>query len=67
MAAPTIGSPTPPAAEPLRLLRWRSRTLAFVEKVDGLGLTMLRIPAGSFLMGSPTEEPERYDERGPPA
>lgn len=28
-------------------------------------LTMLRIPAGSFLMGSPTEEPERSYDEGP--
>ena len=28
-------------------------------------LTMLRIPAGSFLMGSSTEEPGRFDDEGP--
>ncbi len=65
MAAPTIGSPTPPAAERLRLLRWRSRTQAFVQKVDGLALTLLRIPAGSFLMGSPDNETDRFGDEGP--
>ncbi len=33
---------------------------------DGEGLpTMVVIPAGSFLMGSPPEEAERYDDEGP--
>ncbi len=55
----------PPAQEPLRLLRWRSRTQAFVERLDGLELTMLRIPAGRFLMGSPEAELERQAHEGP--
>ena len=38
--------------EPLQILRWRSRSQAFVEQIDGLKLTMLKIPAGRFLMGS---------------
>jgi formylglycine-generating enzyme required for sulfatase activity len=50
---------------PLRLLRWRSRTQAFVERVDGLELTMLRIPAGRFRMGSPEGELEREAHEGP--
>jgi formylglycine-generating enzyme required for sulfatase activity len=32
---------------------------------DGVELTMVQIPAGSFLMGSPSEEPERCDNEGP--
>ena len=32
--------------EPLQILRWRSRSQAFVERIDGLELTMLKIPAG---------------------
>jgi formylglycine-generating enzyme required for sulfatase activity len=32
---------------------------------EGVELTMVQIPAGSFLMGSPSEEPERYDSEGP--
>jgi formylglycine-generating enzyme required for sulfatase activity len=51
--------------QPLRLLRLRSRTQAFVERVGGLELTMLRIPAGRFLMGSPEGELEREANEGP--
>ena len=31
----------------------------------GLALTMLKIPAGSFRMGSPEDEPERLEREGP--
>ena len=51
--------------EPLQILRWRSRSQAFVEQIDGLELTMLKIPAGSFLMGSPEGEEGRIDAEGP--
>jgi formylglycine-generating enzyme required for sulfatase activity len=40
-----------PAAE-LRLLSWRSRTQVFKESLNDLELSMVRIPAGSFLTGS---------------
>ena len=50
--------------EPLQILRWRSRSQAFVEKIDGLELTMLKIPAGSFLMGSPEGEEGNDGEEG---
>jgi formylglycine-generating enzyme required for sulfatase activity len=30
----------------------------------GVALTMVKIPAGSFLMGSPENEPERFDDEG---
>jgi formylglycine-generating enzyme required for sulfatase activity len=36
-----------------------------VERIDGLELTMLKIPAGSFLMGSPQGEEGRIDAEGP--
>jgi formylglycine-generating enzyme required for sulfatase activity len=36
-----------------------------VERIDGLELTMLKIPAGSFLMGSPQGEEGRIDDEGP--
>jgi formylglycine-generating enzyme required for sulfatase activity len=49
----------------LQLLRWRSRTEVFHERLDGLELAMVRIPAGSFVMGSPPEEPERQESEGP--
>ncbi|MFM7641003.1 MAG: SAV_2336 N-terminal domain-related protein, partial [Cyanobium sp.] len=37
------------------------------ENADSLAvqLTLVEIPAGSFLMGSPPYEPERYDDEGP--
>jgi len=36
-----------------------------VETADPLTLTLIEIPAGSFLMGSPPDEPERLDDEGP--
>jgi formylglycine-generating enzyme required for sulfatase activity len=47
------------------LVRWSGRTQAFVERLDGLELTLLRIPAGNFVMGSPEDEPERLEREGP--
>jgi formylglycine-generating enzyme required for sulfatase activity len=38
---------------------------ATVETADPLTLTLIEIPAGSFLMGSPPDEPERLDDEGP--
>jgi formylglycine-generating enzyme required for sulfatase activity len=35
------------------------------RKPQGIALPMLHLPAGRFLMGSPADEPGRYDDEGP--
>jgi formylglycine-generating enzyme required for sulfatase activity/uncharacterized caspase-like protein len=44
---------------PLQVQGYRERL------AEGVELTMVQIPAGSFLMGSPSEGPERYNCEGP--
>ena len=41
--------------------------VAYVERIPGTEITfeMIPIPAGSFLLGSPPNEPERQDDEGP--
>jgi formylglycine-generating enzyme required for sulfatase activity len=51
MDAPGTGSAAPKASGPWQVWRWPSRTKAFVERAGGLELTLMRIPAGSFLLG----------------
>jgi formylglycine-generating enzyme required for sulfatase activity len=67
MAAPpsTATGPAAPTPASLQLLHWRSSTQVFVERAEGLELPMVRIPAGSFVMGSPEGEPERRGWEGP--
>ena len=56
----------PPIRRLLRLLRWPARTQVFYEKLgDTASLTMVRIPAGSFQMGSAEQEPGRHANEGP--
>jgi len=58
--------PSPPPQPPLRLLRWQACTQAVVEDLgDGARLTMVRIPAGSFQMGSTEQELGRMANEGP--
>jgi formylglycine-generating enzyme required for sulfatase activity len=64
-APPSPATGTPPLAAPLQLLRWRARTQVFVERTGGLELPMVRIPAGSFAMGSPEGEEGRSEREGP--
>jgi formylglycine-generating enzyme required for sulfatase activity len=40
-------------------------TWGFPEPLLATALTLIEIPAGSFLMGSPLKEPERSDDEGP--
>jgi formylglycine-generating enzyme required for sulfatase activity len=48
-----------------QLLRWQSTTQACREALgDGESLTMLRIPAGCFQMGSPRHEIGRGNAKG---
>jgi len=48
------------------LLSWQSTTQAFIEPLgNGETLTMVRIPAGSFQMGSPEQESGRDEDEGP--
>ena len=63
--APHQDSP-PPIRLLLRLLRWPARTQVFYEKLGvTASLTMVRIPAGSFQMGSAEQEPGRHANEGP--
>jgi formylglycine-generating enzyme required for sulfatase activity len=58
--------PSPPQQPPLRLLHWQARTQVFHEALGDAGpLTMVRIPAGSFQMGSAEQEPGRHANEGP--
>jgi hypothetical protein len=52
-------------ADPWRILRWRTRLLAYREELaPGVAITLPRIPAGSFWMGAPDgEEGGRARER----
>jgi len=63
--APGERSASPAPEAPLRLVRWRGRTQVFVERIDGLELPMVRIPAGRFAMGSPEGEEGRSEAEGP--
>jgi formylglycine-generating enzyme required for sulfatase activity len=64
MASPR-GTQQRVSSEPWQILRWRSRQMAHREPLaEGVALTMLRIPAGSFAMGAPeTEADSRENER----
>lgn len=65
MASASAPQQTVPA-EPWRILRWRSRHLAHREQLaEGVALTMLRMPAGSFLMGAPESEAHSSDNERP--
>ena len=65
-AAPGDTQPLSPAQPPLRLLRWQARTQVFHEELgEAERLTMVRIPAGSFQMGSAEQELGRHANEGP--
>jgi formylglycine-generating enzyme required for sulfatase activity len=58
---------TPEQPEPkLTIKRQRHRAQYFTEDLgNGIGLDMVLIPGGSFLMGSPEDELERSESEGP--
>ncbi|MGF1493302.1 MAG: SUMF1/EgtB/PvdO family nonheme iron enzyme [Microcoleaceae cyanobacterium] len=65
--ASTPSVPTPTSAEPAQA---RSSQEAPFENYaedlgNGVALEMIAIPGGSFMMGSPETEAERYDREGP--
>ena len=65
MASPRATQRQQPA-EAWRIMRWRSRHWAHREHLaEGVALTMLRIPAGSFEMGAPETEAESSDRERP--
>jgi formylglycine-generating enzyme required for sulfatase activity len=50
----------------LILRKERKQARYFTEKLgDAIGLDMILVPAGTFLMGSPDDEPDRSEEEGP--
>ncbi|ASC72735.1 hypothetical protein XM38_036930 [Halomicronema hongdechloris C2206] len=50
----------------LILRKERKRARYFTESLgDQIGLDMILVPGGTFLMGSPEDEPERIDREGP--
>ncbi|MFN9546570.1 MAG: SUMF1/EgtB/PvdO family nonheme iron enzyme [Cyanobacteriota bacterium] len=61
----TAASPLGQCAATL-LMRQRRQTRGFRESLgDGLDLTMLWSPPGSFRMGSAQKEPQRQETEGP--
>jgi formylglycine-generating enzyme required for sulfatase activity len=57
---------TQPPQQKLVIHRRREKAQYFVEDLgNGVGLDMVLIPAGRFLMGSPEDELERSDDEGP--
>jgi eukaryotic-like serine/threonine-protein kinase len=48
--------------------RRRGKAQYFIERLsENVSLDMVLIPSGNFLMGSPEEELDRFDNESPPA
>ena len=55
-----------PSAVPFTIRRQTKNVQRFSEDLgNGIRLETIFIPGGPFLMGSPADEPERYDDEGP--
>ncbi|MEM9484170.1 MAG: formylglycine-generating enzyme family protein [Cyanobacteria bacterium P01_F01_bin.116] len=57
----------PLSEQPQRFYKRRQETIQFFAEIldENLTLEMVKIPAGTFTMGSPDDEPERFDREGP--
>ena len=63
-ATPAAATPSPPVARSVPVLA-AGQTFRDQLRSGGEGPLMVVIPAGRFLMGSPADEPERFDSEGP--
>ncbi|MBW4473574.1 MAG: SUMF1/EgtB/PvdO family nonheme iron enzyme [Stenomitos rutilans HA7619-LM2] len=60
------GNVRPSGMAGLILRKERKQARYFTEKLgEAIGLDMILVPSGTLLMGSPVDEPERYEGEGP--
>lgn len=63
---PDSSNVEPSGMAELILRKERKQARYFTEKLgDAIGLDMILVPGGTFLMGSPDDEPERNENEGP--
>jgi len=59
------GRDTSPVNEPPIKKQENVEVQTYTERINGVPLEMVRLPAGRFLMGSPTNEADRSADEGP--